>query len=175
MPDDLRYPIGSFHFSGPNSDTTRARCIDRIATLPDRLESVLATLSPHDWETPYRSGGWTVRQVVQHLPDSHLHAYTRFLFALAEDGTTICPYDEVRWSEVVSQRDVPPELSVTLLRALHDVWVALLRTLSGDDFQRTVHHPGHGRALSVDELLGMYAWHGDHHLAHIESVARRSE
>lgn len=175
MTHDPRYPIGQFHYAGPSTHAARSEQIHRIATLPDRLDDVLGALDPDDRETPYRPGGWTVRQVVHHLPDSHLHAYSRFMFALAQDGTTICPYDEARWAAVVEERELSDELSLVLLRALHARWAALLRTLEGDDFRRTVHHPEHGRAMTIDELLGMYAWHGDHHLAHIESVRRSRE
>lgn len=170
---DPRYPIGQFHYDGPYTGAARAERIERIATLPERLEIVLAALDPTDWETPYRPGGWTVRQVVHHLPDSHLHAYGRFMFALAQEGTSIRPYDEARWVAVVEEKRLATELSLGLLRALHARWAALLRALEGDDFRRTIHHPEHGRAISVDELLGMYAWHGDHHLAHIEVVRGR--
>lgn len=174
MNEDLRFPIGRFHYAAPFSDSERTDQIERIASLPDRLASVLTTLEAADWETPYRAGGWTVRQVVHHLPDSHLHAYTRFLFALAQNGTQIVPYNEERWVAVIDERQISPDLSLALLRALHARWSALLRTLAGEDFQRSVHHPDHNRAITVDELLGMYAWHGDHHLAHIESVTSRN-
>ena len=170
MNDALRFPIGRFHYAGPSSASERAEQIDRIASRPDRLLNVLTTLEPADWESPYRPGGWTVRQVVHHLPDSHLHAYTRFLFALAQDGTRIVPYDEERWIAVIDERQINADLSLALLRALHARWSALLRTLQGDDFQRSIHHPEHDAPITVDVLLGMYAWHGDHHLAHIESV-----
>lgn len=173
MTPDPRYPLGRFNYAGPSAAAERAEQIDRIATLPDRLESTLAKLDPAAWETPYRPGGWTVRQVVHHLPDSHLHAYGRFMFALAQDGVTIRPYDEVQWVAVAEEKRLEPMLSVDLLRALHARWAALLRTLEGDDFRRAIHHPEHDRSISVDELLGMYAWHGDHHLAHIESVRNR--
>ena len=174
MNSDPRYPLGRFRYAGPSTDAARARQIERIATLPDRLESTLATLDPDGWETAYRPGGWTVRQVVHHLADSHLHAYGRFMFALAEDGVTIRPYDENRWAAVFEAKRLPPELSLDLLRALHARWAALLHTLEGDDFGRTILHPEHNRAISVEELLGMYAWHGDHHLAHIEAVRKRN-
>jgi len=170
--DTLRYPIGSFHYSGPYTSAERAERIESIATLPDRLEAVLDTLGPDEWVKSYRPGGWTVRQVVHHLPDSHLHGYSRFMFGLAEDGATIRPYAEAGWVEIADSRATPPELSLALLRALHDRWAALLRSLSDEDFRRTVYHPEHGRFLSLDELLGNYAWHGDHHLAQVASVRR---
>jgi hypothetical protein len=174
MSDDPRYPIGQFHYSRPHTDPERAEAVQKIEMLPARLEDVLGALDPDDWDRSYRPRGWTVREVVHHLPDSHLHAYTRFMFALAQDGATIRPYDEGKWVEVIREMQIPSVLAIAFLRALHARWAAVLRTLSGEDFQRTIIHPEHGRAISVDELLGMYAWHGDHHLAHIESVQRRA-
>lgn len=173
MSDDPRYPIGPFRYSGSRTEAERAGRIEKIATLPDRLDAVLATLEPADWATPYRPGGWTVRQVVHHLPDSHLHGYGRFMFALAQDGISILPYDEARWAGVVERKDLPPEPSLALLRALHTRWTALLLSLDDGDFGCAIHHPDHNRMITMDELLATYAWHGDHHLAHIESVRGR--
>jgi uncharacterized damage-inducible protein DinB len=174
MSHDPRYPIGQFRYTRPLTDAERADCVERIATLPARIEAALRNLGTADWEKRYRPGGWNLRQLVNHLADSHLHAYTRFMFALAESGATIRPYDQARWADEIEQRRLPPELALAFLHALHARWVALLRTLTDDDFQRSIHHPEHGRALTVDELLGLYAWHGDHHLAHIRSIRERA-
>ncbi|MEQ1573294.1 MAG: YfiT family bacillithiol transferase [Vicinamibacterales bacterium] len=124
-------------------------------------------------DTSYRPGGWTVRQVVPHLPDSHLHAYARFKLSLTEDEPTIKPYDEGRWAELSDVRLVAPEVSLDLLEALHQRWVALLKSLGPADYRRTFRHPEFGRALTLEETLARYAWHGRHHVAHITSLRQR--
>jgi hypothetical protein len=122
---------------------------------------------------PYRSGGWTVRQVVHHVPDTHLHAYTRFKLALTEDEPTIKPYDEARWAELSDTRTVPLAVSLTLVEALHERWVTLLSSLTQAEYGLVFHHPEHGRALTLDEALAAYAWHGRHHVAHITALRER--
>lgn len=165
-----RYPIGRFTYPGPYSVASRLELIDTIASLPDRLEATLDGMEPEGWETPYRPGGWTVTQVVHHLPDSHLHAYQRFMRTLVEDRPTVDPYDERRWVEAAGARAFAPQVSLAFLRALHDRWVMLLRSITDTDAARTLHHTEHGRTFSLDELIGQYAWHGEHHLAHVRMV-----
>jgi uncharacterized damage-inducible protein DinB len=169
--DDARFPIGRYAYAARYTAAEREERIRRIGSLPERLEAAVASLTREQWDTPYRPGGWTVRQVVHHIPDSHINAYVRFKLALTEDGPAIRPYDEGAWATLADTRDTAPEVSLRLLRALHERWMVLLRSLTDRDFDRTVFHPQHGRTLTLDALLGMYAWHGDHHLAHVTGVA----
>lgn len=170
---DLRYPIGQFEFSGKETAESRARSIAEIAAAPGHLRAAVSDLSPAQLDTPYRQDGWSVRQVVHHLPDSHLNAYTRFKLALTEHEPTIKPYDEARWAELPDVRATPVETSLTLLECLHRRWVLLLRELTLPDLSRRFKHPEHGRLITLDETLAMYAWHGRHHVAHITSLRDR--
>ena len=170
---DLRYPIGKFTFEGEATAVQRRQQIELVANAPAALRAAVTGLTPDQMETPYRPGGWTVRQVVHHVPDSHLHAYARFKLALTEDEPTIKPYDEGRWAELGDTRIVSPSVSLALLEALHERWVALLRSMTSGEYRRTFQHPEYGRALTLDEALAMYAWHGRHHVAHITSLRER--
>ena len=170
---DLRYPIGRFDFDSPISDSDFPRLIALIAEAPGALRSAVAGLTRDQLETRYRPGGWTVKQVVHHVPDSHMNAYMRFKLALTEDEPTIKPYNEAAWAELADSRRVPIEVSLDLLDALHLRWVALLRAMDAADFNRGVRHPEHGRLLTMKQLLGLYAWHGRHHVAHITSLKKR--
>lgn len=172
-PASLRYPIGPFAYSGFASEEQRQARIGEIAALPELLRAAVAGLSEEQWEAPYRPGGWTVRQLVHHLPDSHLNAYCRFKLALTEDEPVIKPYDEAAWAELADTRDTPPAVSLVLLEALHQRWAALLRGMAAEDFRRTLLRPEQNRALSLDELLALYAWHGRHHLRHITALAEQ--
>jgi len=147
--------------------------IDAIARLPDDLRAAVRGLSESQLDTPYRPEGWTVRQVVHHVPDSHLNAYVRFKLALTEVAPTIKPYDEAEWAKLSDVRDTPIETSLTLLSAMHDRWVRLLRAMSPDDFARTLDHPDWDAPLSLDMMLALYAWHGPHHTAHITTLRQR--
>jgi len=173
MPDP-RYPVGKFErpTSPPTSDQ-RSALIDQIAATPARMREAVANLRDAQLDTPYREGGWTVRQVVHHVPDSHLNAYTRVKLALTEDQPTIKPYDEAAWAKLNDVRDTPVETSLMLLETLHARWDTILRAMSGDDFARTLIHPDHG-VVTLDWLIAMYAWHGRHHVAHITSLRERS-
>jgi uncharacterized damage-inducible protein DinB len=171
---DLRYPIGAFQYVGGNPDETqREHWIEAIAAAPTSLRKAVAGLSEDQIETPYRPGGWTVRQVVHHVPDSHLNAYVRMKLAMTEDQPTIRPYEEARWAELPDARTGPIEVSLNLLDSLHLRWVLFLRQLTPTQFQRRFVHPEHGRQIEVEEALALYAWHGQHHTAHIESLRRR--
>jgi uncharacterized damage-inducible protein DinB len=170
---DLRYPIGPFAYDGAMSDARRAECVARIAEAPARLRAAVAGLDDARLDTPYRPGGWTVRQVVHHVPDSHLNAYVRIRLALTEDAPTIKPYEESRWAELPDARSLPVEVSLDLLEALHARWVPLLRSVGPAEGARQLHHPERGRAMTVDELLALYAWHGAHHVAHVTSLRER--
>jgi uncharacterized damage-inducible protein DinB len=170
---DLRYPIGTFTYDGAMTDARRAECIARIAAAPGRLRAAVAGMDDAQLDTPYRPGGWTVRQVVHHVPDSHLNAYTRIRLALTEDTPTIKPYEEARWAELSDARTMPVDVSLALLDALHARWVGLLQRLGPGDGARQFRHPEHGRLMTIDELLAMYAWHGEHHVAHVTGLRER--
>ena len=170
---DLRYPVGKFERRDRFTAAERRPLIDQIAEAPARLRQAVASLEESQLDTPYRDGGWTVRQVAHHIPDSHLNAYIRFKLALTEDSPTIKPYDEARWAELADSRDTPVETSLTMLEALHDRWVRLMRAMSDADFGRTLQHPEHAGTMTLDSMLGLYAWHGRHHVAHITSLRDR--
>lgn len=170
--NDLRYPIGRFAVEGEISPELRREWIDAIAETPARLRVALQGLSPEQIDTPYRPGGWTVRQVVHHLPDSHMNAYIRFKLALTEDEPAIKGYREDRWAELADSRTVPVDVSLALLESLHERWTVLLRSMRPEDFARTFQHPERG-VLRLDWTLGLYAWHGRHHIAHITSLRDR--
>ncbi len=169
---DLRYPVGKFQREKNVTPELRQKWIAEIAEAPARMRAAVEGLSPVQLDTPYREGGWTVRQVVHHVPDSHLNAYTRFKLALTEEVPTIKPYDEKRWSELDDARTAPTEISLALLDSLHRRWVLFLRSLEAGDFARTFKHPELG-VLNLETLLALYAWHGRHHVAHITSLRHR--
>lgn len=169
---DLRYPIGEFKYEGPLTDDQRAAFIGKIEETPARMRAAVAGLNDEQLDTPYRPGGWTVRQVVHHVPESHLNSYVRFKLAITEDEPTIKPYFEDRWAELDDARQAPIALSLDLLEALHRRWVWFLRSLKQADFQRTFRHPDLG-IVSVDKNIALYAWHGQHHVAHITSLRAR--
>ena len=172
MTDDLRYPVGPFTFEGKLSDEQRSQAIDEIAQAPARLRAAVDGLSAEQLDTNYRPGGWTVRQVVHHLPDSHLNSYIRFKLALTEDQPTIRPYDENSWSALSDAQTAPPEISLDLLEALHRRFVIVLKSLDRKDLARTFLHPDIG-VVSLEKNIALYAWHGRHHVAHITSLAER--
>jgi len=169
---DPRYPIGKFSFSGPADEAQRRQFIDAIAQAPVALRAAVSGLSPEQIETPYRDGGWTVRQVVHHVPESHMNAYIRFKLALTEDEPTIKPYMEDRWAKTEDVEATPLEVSLALLDSLHDRWVRLLRSLRPEDWKRTFRHPEMG-TLSLEKTLALYAWHGRHHVAHVTELRKR--
>jgi uncharacterized damage-inducible protein DinB len=172
MTDDLRYPVGPFTFEGKLSDEQISQAIDEIAQAPARLRAAVDGLSAEQLDTNYRPGGWTVRQVVHHLPDSHLNSYIRFKLALTEDQPTIKPYDENSWSALWDAQTAPPEISLDLLEALHRRFVIVLKSLDRKDLARTFLHPDIG-VVSLEKNIALYAWHGRHHVAHITSLAER--
>ena len=169
MSTDLRFPIGRFAWPESVSIEERERCLSRLASTPARLRAVAAGLTDARLATPYRPGGWTVRQVVHHVPDSHINSYVRFKLALTENEPEIKPYDEAAWALLPDTAETPIETSLALLECLHARWVTLLRGLIEEQWQRNLRHPERG-LIRLDQLLALYAWHGDHHIAHIEST-----
>jgi uncharacterized damage-inducible protein DinB len=173
MEQDLRYPVGTFSFAGAEpSAEERKRMITEIEEAPGSLRAAIQGLSAEQIDTPYRPGGWTVRQVAHHVPDSHLNAYVRFKLALTEETPTVKPYMEDRWATLEDTRVTPLETSLRLLESLHQRWVLLLRSMSDADFARTFRHPELG-VVTLGKTLALYAWHGRHHTAHITSLRER--
>jgi uncharacterized damage-inducible protein DinB len=170
---DLRYPVGRFVRPDSLSDADRKAAIDDIAAAPAKLRAAVRGLDDVQLDTPYRPDGWTVRQVVHHVPESHLNAYTRFKLALTEDTPTIKPYDENAWANTAEVKTTPIETSLVLLEALHDRWVRLLETLGQTDFDRRLNHPENGM-MNLHQMLALYSWHGRHHVGHITSLRERS-
>jgi uncharacterized damage-inducible protein DinB len=170
---DLRFPIGPFRRPAALTPDERRVAIQAIAATPANLRSAVRDLSDAQLDTPYRPEGWTVRQVVHHVPDSHSNAYTRFKLALTEEMPTIKPYDENAWARLDDTRTTPIETSLLMMDALHDRWVRLLGAMAPDDFARKLNHPENG-IMNLDQLLALYAWHGDHHVAHITNLRSRN-
>jgi len=169
--DDLRYPVGKFVKVPFDADTVKA-WIEEIARLPEQLRGAVGELSEDQLETPYRPGGWTVRQVVHHLADSHMNSFIRFKLALTEDQPTIKPYEEALWSELADAKHANIDWSLSLLEGLHHRWTALLISLRHEDLHKTFVHPASG-IVHVWTNIGLYAWHGRHHLAHIVKLRER--
>jgi uncharacterized damage-inducible protein DinB len=173
MEPDLRYPIGKFERpAAPLTPGERRAHINEISELPSNLAAAIRGLSPAQLDTSYRPGGWTVRQVIHHLPDSHMNSYVRFKLALTEDEPTIKPYEENLWAQLADSRDTPIEVSLALLKNLHERWVILLRSFAPVDWSRKFRHPQLG-PTTLDQALVLYAWHGRHHVAHITALRER--
>ena len=173
--NDLQYPIGKFEPQSELSREQRETLIQGLAEAPAKLRLAVVGLTSVQLDTPYRPEGWTVRQTINHVADSHLNGYTRFKFALTEHEPMIRPYDEKLWAELADGRETDPAVSLMLLDALHQRWVTMLRSLEPQDFARTTRHPEHAAwgAFSLDVMLGLYEWHGRHHTAHITGLRQR--
>ncbi len=170
---DPRYPVGKF-VRDPHADAAkRAAWIEQIAEAPGRLAAAVQGLTDAQLDTPYRDAGWTVRQVAHHVADSHMNAYIRCKLAVTEDNPPVKVYNEAAWSELADARTMPLAPSMTILRALHERWVAWLRTLDEEGFARTALHPEWGR-ISVNDFIQIYAWHGRHHVAHVTELRKRT-
>lgn len=169
---DLRYPIGEFVARPSITQIERQALIAALDTTPARLRAAIAGLSEHQLETPYRPDGWTVRQTVHHVADSHINAFVRFKLGLTEDVPTIKPYNERLWAQLEDGRNANPEVSLRIVEAVHERWTILLRSLPPDVFAQELRHPESG-VLSLDVVLQMYEWHGRHHIAQITSLRER--
>src|SRR5215208_5087503 len=169
---DLRYPIGEYVFQ-PYTEELKDQWLADIKFLPSLLENAVHNLDEHHLQTPYRAGGWTVQEVVHHVADSHMNAYIRFKLGYTEDNPTIRPYNEKLWAPLADIQNLPINISITLLYALHQRLYEFLRHFSGTDWQKTVYHPEHKKQFTLFALLGLYSWHGRHHSAHITSLRER--
>lgn len=169
---DPRYPIGTFEMPTEVTAARRQKAIEAIAATPAALRTAVKGLTDTQLDTPYRQGGWTIRQVIHHVPDSHMNAYVRLRLALTEEGPTIRPYHEARWAELPDAKSAPIEVSQKLLESLHDRWDRLWRSLEPRDFLRPLIHPEQG-LRNVDWLLFLYEWHGKHHTAHITTLRQQ--
>ena len=172
MTNDPRYPIGKFNRVTSLTAAERATCIEQVAAAPAQFRRAVAGLTPTQLDTPYREGGWTVRQLAHHVPDSHMNAYLRFKFGLTEDSPAIKTYEEKDWAKTPEVAATPVDVSLALLDALHARWVTLLRSMTPQQFERTLKHPEMG-PTTLDTMLALYAWHGRHHTAHVTSLRER--
>ncbi len=170
--ESLRYPVGRFTMPGTLAPNARAAAIDVLTAFPAQFRAAVHGLDAAQLDTPYRDGGWTVRQVVHHVPESHMNAYCRLKFALTEETPTIKPYDEGAWSSFPDQAAAPVEASLQLLDGLHARFTSVWCVLTPAQFARTLLHPDNG-PMTLDDLLAMYAWHSRHHAAHITTLRQR--
>ena len=170
---DARYPIGPFQRRDKLDADERRVLIQQIADAPAKMRAAVSGLGESQLDTPYREGGWTLRQVVHHVPDSHMNAYMRLKLAMTEENPVIRPYDEAQWAMLPDTRETPVEVSLALLESLHARFVTLLRSLRDEDFGRTFRHPEHQGTQNIDWLVALYAWHGRHHVGHITSTRER--
>ncbi|MCB9288941.1 MAG: putative metal-dependent hydrolase [Lewinellaceae bacterium] len=178
MPDqtpleNLRYPTGRFSYQPGYGPEKRREYLESIRSLPAKLRAGLDSLGEAQLDLPYRPGGWTARQVIHHIADSHMNAYIRFKLALTESRPTIKPYDEKAWAELPDTANTPIQVSLALLEALHQRWVVLLEELDTAGLQRSVFHPESQREIKLEEFLALYAWHGEHHLAHLALAGKK--
>ncbi len=168
---DLSYPIGKFQWTGPNTEAQRVEFIEAIAAVPQKLRTAVANLSDKQADTPYRPGGWTVRQTVHHIADSHMNAFVRFKLALTENEPLVKPYNEKAWADMPDSK-LPLEVSLRLIDSLHERWTVILQNMRPADFERTLKHPELGE-VNLDKYVALYAWHGKHHVAHIANLRER--
>ena len=169
---DPRFPIGKFSYTGPLNAEQKRQCLDDIEQTPVRFRAAVRGLSDAQLDIPYRDGGWTVRQLSHHVPESHMNAYIRFKLALTEDDPVIKPYMEDRWAELPDARQSPIEVSLALLDSLHQRWTTVLRNLSDADWKRTFRHPALGQ-MTLERTLALYSWHGRHHTAHVTNLREK--
>lgn len=170
--EQLRYPTGRFKALEEYTIDELRTCIDRIQALPEMIANEAAGLSKEELDTHYREGGWTIRQVLHHISDSHLNAYIRLKWTLTEDTPEIKPYNEKAWAET-PETELDPGISIGLLRSLHGKWVSILRSLKAEDFKKSFIHPETGKHVTLARQVALYAWHGEHHLGHIRLVSQK--
>jgi hypothetical protein len=171
--EKLKYPIGHFSPPEPITEEDIKSYISDIEELPGKLKNLVSNLSEEQLNTAYRPKGWTVKQVIHHIADSHMNAYIRFKLALTEDTPTIKPYYEDKWAELADSKNTSIDVSLKLLESLHERWINLLKSMTKKDFEKSFFHPEHGKEFSLDEVAGMYSWHSKHHFAHIEELKKR--
>ena len=169
MTTDPRYPIGKYE-PQPYSEQQKKEWLADIQFLPDEVERAILNLDAAQLQTPYRDGGWTVQQLVHHIADSHMNAFIRFRLGLTEDNPTIKPYDETEWAKLADVDTVPTNVSTTILHGLHQRMLATIKDLTPEQWERKITHPEHDREMTLWFLLGLYAWHGKHHTAHITTL-----
>jgi hypothetical protein len=169
---DPRYPIGRYQVQ-PFSEAQKEAWLNGILFLPQKLEMSILNLNDTHFDMPYREGGWQIKQVVHHVADSHMMAYTRFKLALTEENPRISPYKEALWAEL-SDSSLAVNISITLLHCLHNRWYSILKNMSEEDWQRTLYHPQHDKNISLWDMLAIYAWHGNHHVAHITEFRKNN-
>ncbi|HTB99609.1 MAG TPA: putative metal-dependent hydrolase [Ferruginibacter sp.] len=172
MTEDLKYPIGKYE-PQPFSDKQLQEWILDIKFLPQLLENSILNLDEAQINTPYRPEGWTVKQLIHHIADSHMNAYIRFKLGLTEKNPTIKPYEEALWAELSDTKNLPVNISLTLLHALHVRWSEVIKNINGDEWNRTVFHPEMEKEITLWHLLGLYAWHSKHHTAHVTRLRER--
>jgi hypothetical protein len=172
MSTDLSYPIGKY-LTEPFSEERKKQWLSDIRFLPNQLENAIVNMDQHQLQTPYRPAGWTVHQLIHHVADSHMNAYIRFKLGYTEVNPTIRPYDQDQWAKTTDVENLPINISITLLHAIHQRWYEFLKHFTDAAWQRTVFHPEHNKTFTLWELLGMYAWHGRHHTAHITALKER--
>lgn len=170
--EKLKYPIGQYSLKKTLTERERKDCLEKIRTTPQLLREAIQGLSEAQLNTPYRPDGWTVRQVVHHVPDSHINSYVRFRWAMTEPSPTIKAYEEQHWAELPDGKNAPINISLDLLEVLHKRWMLLLDSMTETDFAKILVHPVSGE-LTLDEMLQIYAWHGPHHIAHITELRKR--
>jgi len=174
--EHLKYPVGRYSAPGKITPAIIGQWIDSIAAQPARFRELLQGLTEEEMNLTYRPEGWTIRQVIHHVVDSHLNSYIRFKWTLTEEHPTIKAYYEDRWAQLEDTFQTPVEVSLKLLEALHQRWTILLKSMDTDQLKRTFVHPESGKTIRLDELISLYAWHGDHHIAHIElALGRRKK
>ncbi len=168
--EHLKYPIGKFEFGKSYTANENQKHIEQIGRFPVQLKNVVNQLNSSQLEKSYRPDGWTARQIIHHISDSHINAFLRVKLTLTEDTPTIKPYDQDLWANLVDGKNAPIEASVMLIEAIHQKWVYLLKTLSNDDLQKKYFHPEYNREFKLEELLALYAWHGQHHAEHLKII-----
>ncbi|MFK8008583.1 MAG: YfiT family bacillithiol transferase [Saprospiraceae bacterium] len=173
--EQLKFPIGKFKTPQSYSPQDISKWISIIENAPVQIEAAVKGLTEEQLNTPYRPEGWTVRQVVHHLPDSHMNSYIRFKWTLTENSPIIKAYDERSWGELEDGKNAPIQLSIQLLKSLHARWVVMLKNLSEADLGKCFTHPESGQLISLNEMVALYAWHSQHHLAHITSLKERMD